>query len=94
MSVDLLDSNVWVALSMERHTRHREAAAWFDAITDSDAACFCRMTQNSFMRLVTVKELLKEDTMTNAWRSKLTVVFARTRGAAGWTNQRVSNRNG
>ena len=66
MSVDLLDSNVWVALSMERHTRHREAAAWFDAITDSDAACFCRMTQNSFMRLVTVKEFLKEDTMTNA----------------------------
>lgn len=66
MPADLLDSNVWVALCMERHKHHQAAMMWFDGVTEENSVRFSRMTQNSFLRLVTVKEFQKEDTMNNA----------------------------
>jgi toxin-antitoxin system PIN domain toxin len=65
MKFSLLDSNVWVALTIDRHEHHRDALAWFDEVPDDRSACFCRMTQNSFLRLVTSKSIFQEDTMTN-----------------------------
>lgn len=50
---------------MERHEHHREALAWFQKVPDDGSICFCRMTQNSFLRLVSSKAIFEEDTMTN-----------------------------
>ena len=66
MKYSLLDSNVWVALAMDRHEHHQEALVWFQDVPDDGSACFCRMTQNSFLRLISSKSIFQEDTMTNA----------------------------
>lgn len=66
MTADLPDSNVWVALATDRHRHHRAACDWFDALSDDAPARFCRMTQNSFLRLMTVVEFQREDVLTNA----------------------------
>jgi toxin-antitoxin system PIN domain toxin len=65
MSLSLLDTNVWVSLANDRHQHHLLALAWFDKASSDASACFCRMTQNSFLRLLTLKALFEEDTMTN-----------------------------
>jgi uncharacterized protein len=65
MSLRLLDSNVWVSLAIDRHEHHFLALDWFDRTSNDESACFCRMTQNSFLRLLTLKALFEEDTMTN-----------------------------
>lgn len=65
MTLNLLDSNVWVALTIDRHEHHRKALAWFNEVPNNRSACFCRMTQNSFLRLVSSKGIFQEDTMTN-----------------------------
>lgn len=46
----LPDVNVWLALIFDEHSRNPSARAWFDGITD-EAACFCRITQQGFLRL-------------------------------------------
>ena len=89
MSASLLDSNVWVALCMERHKHHEAARAWFDAIGSADSACFCRMTQNSFLRLVTVEAFQKEDTMTNA-KAIETYRDLRADPRCGWLDEPAS----
>jgi toxin-antitoxin system PIN domain toxin len=45
------DVNVWLAASWARHSHHRSAKAWLDA-EEGDVA-FCRVTQMSFLRLLT-----------------------------------------
>jgi toxin-antitoxin system PIN domain toxin len=65
MSLSLLDTNVWVSLAIDRHEHHLLALDWFDKASDDASACFCRMTQSSFLRLLTLNALFKEDTMTN-----------------------------
>ena len=65
MSLSLLDTNVWVSLAIDRHEHHLLALDWFDKASGDASACFCRMTQNSFLRLLTLKALFEEDTMTN-----------------------------
>jgi toxin-antitoxin system PIN domain toxin len=65
MKLSLLDSNVWVALAIDRHEHHRDALAWFSKVPDDGSACFCRMTQNSFLRLVSSRGIFQEDAMTN-----------------------------
>ena len=65
MSLSLLDTNVWVSLTNDRHKHHLLALEWFDKVSGEEAACFCRMIQNSFLRLLTIKALFEEDTMTN-----------------------------
>ena len=62
----LCDSNVFLALVLESHPHHRCAKEWFDTFTDQDLAFLCRATQTSFLRLLTVKEWMKEDVRTNA----------------------------
>ena len=62
MSLSLLDTNVWVSLAIDRHEHHLLALDWFDKASGDASACFCRMTQNSFLRLLTLKAIFEEDT--------------------------------
>ncbi len=86
MSADLPDSNVWVALCMEQHKHHKVALAWFDSVLDENSVRFARMTQNSFLRLVTVKEFQKDETMTNAQAMSAYRAF-RADPRCGWLDE-------
>ena len=51
-SVDLLDVNVWLALSTSEHPHHALAHSyWRDA--SAERLAFCRVTVLSFLRLTT-----------------------------------------
>lgn len=65
VKLSLLDSNVWVALTFDRHVHHQEALKWFNKASNDRSACFCRMTQNSFLRLTSSQAIFQEDTLTN-----------------------------
>jgi toxin-antitoxin system PIN domain toxin len=62
----LCDSNVFVALVISSHPHQSAALKWFDALPAGDTAEFCRMTQNSFLRLVTTEAFTRPHTLTNA----------------------------
>jgi len=51
--VVLCDSNIWLALALSKHVHHAAAREWFDAIEEAASACFCRATQQTFLRLLT-----------------------------------------
>jgi toxin-antitoxin system PIN domain toxin len=86
MKLSLLDSNVWVAPTIDRHEHHREALAWFSEVPDDRSACFSRMTQNSFLRLVSLKSIFQEDTMTNEQAIKAYRQF-RMDPRVGWVDE-------
>ncbi len=54
----LADSNVWLALTLSKHTFHQVAQAWFDRQKASASVLFCRSTQQSFLRLLTTRAVL------------------------------------
>jgi uncharacterized protein len=64
----LIDANVWIALATERHEHHGLAANWFESLEESEAS-FCRVTQMSFLRLLTNVKVMREDSLaaTAAW---------------------------
>lgn len=66
----LPDVNVWIALAAERHTHHRRARHWFSSLQD-EKLTFCRLTQLSFLRLLTNKLVMDEEVMGpgEAWES-------------------------
>jgi uncharacterized protein len=82
----LPDSNVWVALTIDRHEHHRLALEWFDDLLDDGSALFCRMTQNSFLRLICSASIFKEDAMTNQEAIKVYRDF-RTDPRVGWIDE-------
>jgi predicted nucleic acid-binding protein len=94
MSLSLLDSNVWVSLAIDRHEHHRHAVDWFGKASDDASTCFCRMTQNSFLRLLTLKALFEDDTMTKTKPSQFTGGCARIQESVGWTSLKVSRLSG
>ena len=49
-----LDTNTWIALTVETHTQHATARGWYDTepLTAGDLV-FCRATETSFLRLIT-----------------------------------------
>ncbi len=47
----LPDVNVWLALAFDFHFHHAAAKAWYDSSRES--CCFCRWTQQGFLRLAT-----------------------------------------
>ena len=49
----LCDSNVWLALALSRHHHHRAALDWFATVNAPASVCFCRATQQTFLRLLT-----------------------------------------
>ncbi len=54
----LPDTNLWLALSLSRHSHHQAAKAWLDEENDPGSIAFCRATQQSFLRLMTTAEVL------------------------------------
>lgn len=65
------DVNVWLALSVERHSHHRVAAEWLERERQTLRLCFCRFTQMGLLRLLTTVELMGKDevqTHQQAWR--------------------------
>lgn len=55
----LFDSNVWLALTFSAHPHHSLAKEIFAATSKENHACFCRATQQSFLRLATTPILLR-----------------------------------
>jgi toxin-antitoxin system PIN domain toxin len=55
----LFDSNVWLALTFSAHPHHALAKETFATASEENPACFCRATQQSFLRLATTPVLLK-----------------------------------
>jgi uncharacterized protein len=50
----LLDTNLWIALSIETHPQHATARAWYEATPlEAGGLLFCRVTEISFLRLLT-----------------------------------------
>src|SRR5690348_17099764 len=54
----LADSNVWLALTLSKHSFHQAARAWFAELTSDDTVLFCRSTQQSYLRLLTTAQVL------------------------------------
>jgi toxin-antitoxin system PIN domain toxin len=62
-----------VALAFDGHAHHRIARSWFDSLPETGDVriCFCRVTQLSFLRLLTTQAVMgKEDVLSQrqAWR--------------------------
>ena len=49
----LWDSNVWLALALSKHVHHAAARNWFETVGKPREICFCRSTQQTFLRLLT-----------------------------------------
>ena len=62
------DINVWVALTYHGHEQHVLAARWFGRLT-SETVGFCRLTQLSFLRLLTHPVVMQDEVQTQreAW---------------------------
>lgn len=74
MTAHLCDSNVWLALAVEKHVHHEPAIVWLDTIEGSASVLFCRATQQSLLRLLTSAAVLSPydlQPLTNvqAWRA-------------------------
>jgi uncharacterized protein len=59
------DVNVWLALAYEGHQHHLSALTWFEEL-NRNTACFCRMTQLGFLRLLTHPSVMREDVRNQA----------------------------
>lgn len=53
----LFDTNVWVALTFRAHPAHRLAREAFARASADRPACFCRSTEQSVLRLLTLGTL-------------------------------------
>lgn len=49
----LCDSNVFVALTVGDHPAHATTRGWLQTLVFGDTLAFCRMTEMSFLRLLT-----------------------------------------
>ena len=55
----LLDSNVWVALTFTSHPQHARASSLLAEATSRAPVCFCRATEQSFLRLASTPAILE-----------------------------------
>jgi toxin-antitoxin system PIN domain toxin len=56
----LLDTNTWIALTVETHPHHAPARRWYEAAPLSRGELlFCRPTEISFLRLITQKRVMQ-----------------------------------
>jgi toxin-antitoxin system PIN domain toxin len=61
----LPDVNIWIALTSDRHEHHTIAREWFDSV--SDRVLFCRVTQMSFLRLLTNPKVMGDELLTPSY---------------------------
>ena len=71
----LPDVNIWLALCSDRHEFHGAAVDWLAAVREP--VYFCRVTQMSLLRLLTIPTVMGEDLLTpeeaiGAYRELLT----------------------
>jgi toxin-antitoxin system PIN domain toxin len=57
----LIDINVWVAMTCDRHQHHGAAAAWYGSIDDA-TFLFCRFTMLGLLRLLTNQKVVAGET--------------------------------
>lgn len=57
----LLDTNTWIALTVETHPMHATARQWYEAepLSPGDLV-FCRATEISFLRLITQAKVMNQ----------------------------------
>ncbi|MDE3076920.1 MAG: PIN domain-containing protein [Chloroflexota bacterium] len=51
--MNLCDCNVWLALALSRHVHQPAARDWLENISQPATVLFCRVTQQTFLRLLT-----------------------------------------
>ncbi len=79
----MIDINVWLALTWDRHPQHAAAAKWFSRIDDA-VLLFCRFTMLGFLRLLTNRQVMGGSTVSlgaalelyDRWRSDPRVELA------------------
>ena len=66
----LLDVNVWLSLAFDSHEHHPPARSWFLA-REVESCCFCRVTQQGFLRLATTPRVLSRQALSQreAWQA-------------------------
>ena len=66
----LPDVNVWLALASRRHIHFLAAKKWLDDVSDGQAA-FCRITQMGLLRLLTNRNVMGTDCVSqiDAWKT-------------------------
>ncbi|HXR96806.1 MAG TPA: TA system VapC family ribonuclease toxin [Terriglobales bacterium] len=52
------DLNVWLALSVPVHERHRAAWSWYRSLRADDRLFFCRFTQMGLLRLLSQEAVM------------------------------------
>jgi toxin-antitoxin system PIN domain toxin len=57
--VVLVDTSVWIALSLPPHVFHAPAREWFGRQTATASVLFCRATQQSLLRLLTTESVMR-----------------------------------
>jgi toxin-antitoxin system PIN domain toxin len=67
--MQLVDTNVWLALAFQSHAHHAPAKAWITSAA-RQSCCFCRVTQMGFLRLATNRKIFPLDAvpMIRAWQ--------------------------
>jgi toxin-antitoxin system PIN domain toxin len=65
----LPDVNVWLGLVFDVHVHHPSALAWLNSISHQ-TACFCRLTQQGFLRLSNNPKVFLSDAVSTdaAWQ--------------------------
>ena len=60
---------MWLALTFDSHIHHPAAKNWFDALS-GEVCCFCRTTQQGFLRLATNSKVFGVHALTlrQAWQ--------------------------
>jgi len=79
----LIDINVWLAMTWDRHPQHASAARWHDSLKDV-SLLFCRFSMLGFLRLLTNERVMGDSIVTVAgalalydrWRQDSRVALA------------------
>jgi predicted nucleic acid-binding protein len=58
----LPDVNIWIALTSNRHVHHSLATEWLQGIENEQIA-FCRISELSFLRLLTNAHVMGKDVL-------------------------------
>ena len=61
----MIDINVWLALTWDKHPQHAPASRWYSSV-DDDALLFCRFTMLGFLRLLTNQAVMGDSITTLA----------------------------
>lgn len=59
------DINFFLALKASTHPNYSAANGWFGGLTGTDKVCFCRSTEQGFLRLLTAARFFGPDVSTN-----------------------------